>query len=107
MHGAAYSARADATLVATIEAPELVSRYQQGTATAEFFVCARCGAVPFVTSLIEGRLYAVVNASTFVAGHALHLSWQDSDFEGETSENRLARRRARWIADVSIDPPLA
>ena len=35
--------------------------YRFGTGSARFHVCRRCGAVPVVTSEIEGRTYAVVS----------------------------------------------
>ena len=44
---------------------KLVSRYTFGTRTAEFQVCAQCGAVPVVTSLINDHLYAVVSVNAF------------------------------------------
>ena len=62
----------------------------------------RCGAVPFVTSMIQGRLYAVVNANTFeVVDRGLFRSAVTS-FDGETPENRLERRRRTWIPNVTI-----
>jgi hypothetical protein len=73
-----------------------------GTKTADFYVCSRCGAVPFVTSSIESNLYAVVNVNTFEGVDPASLSRTTVSFEGETSGKRLARRQQRWIPDVRV-----
>jgi len=65
-------------------------------------VCASCGAVPFVTSEIESRLYAVVNVNSFEGIDPASLVKSAADFEGESTDSRLARRRQRWIPEVSI-----
>ena len=67
-----------------------------------FYMCSRCGAVPFVTSEIDGRLYAVVNVNSFEGIDLASLARTPVSFEGEASEDRLARRKQRWIPDVSI-----
>jgi hypothetical protein len=79
-----------------------VSRYEFGTRTATFHVCARCGVLPLVTSTIEGRTYAVVNVNCFEDVDAARLDRAPADFEGETVESRLARRKRGWIADVTF-----
>ena len=58
-HGGVWTANAASTLTVAIAQPEHVSRYEHGTRTAQFHVCTRCGVVPFVTSTIDGHLYAV------------------------------------------------
>jgi hypothetical protein len=78
----------------------LVSRYAFGTKTAEFHVCARCGVVPVVTSRIEGRLYAVVSVNAFDGVDPSLVRRASATFEGESEEDRLARRQRNWIADV-------
>jgi hypothetical protein len=83
--------------------PALVSRYAFGTRTATFHVCARCGAVPLVTSEIAGRLYAVVNVNTLEDVDRSRLRHAAADFDGEDVESRLARRRRNWISDVRFD----
>jgi hypothetical protein len=79
-----------------------VSRYAFGTRTAEFHVCARCGVVPVVTSLIDGRLYAVVSINALDdVDHSL-LRRTPASFDGEDETTRLARRKRNWIGDVSF-----
>ncbi|MEZ4299793.1 MAG: hypothetical protein R3B70_32895 [Polyangiaceae bacterium] len=101
-HGGVWTANAGARLRITVREPGLVSKYAFGTRTATFHVCARCGAVPVVTSEIEGRVYAVVNVNTLVGVEEGWLRRASVDFDGEAVEARLARRARHWIADVAI-----
>jgi hypothetical protein len=102
MRGGSYTSHRDAHLHAVLSEPEFVSRYRFGTRTAEFYVCSRCGAVPFVTSLIDDRLYAVVNVNTFVGVDRSSFSESVTDFDGESVDGRLERRAKSWIPNVSV-----
>src|SRR5437016_7454792 len=62
-HGGVWTSHPQSTLSVRIGDSALVSRYVFGTGTATFHVCSRCGAVPVVTSEIDGRLHAVVNVN--------------------------------------------
>jgi hypothetical protein len=102
MHGASWACHHDAKLSAQISDDSLVSKYRFGTATADFYACARCGGVPFVTSAIDGRLYAVVNVNTFESIKPASLPRTAADFDGEDTRDRLGRRQRNWIASVAI-----
>jgi hypothetical protein len=102
MHGGTYASHRDARLDAKLNDPVAVSKYRFGTRTADFFVCARCGAVPFVTSLIAAQLHAVVNVNTFTNIDRSRMRRAATSFEGETIENRLDRRSRTWIANVTV-----
>jgi hypothetical protein len=99
-HGGVWTSNRDAKLSIVIHHADLTSKYEFGTETAKFLVCSRCGAVPIVTSEIEGRVYAVVNVNTFESFDRLQLRRQPISFDGEETESRLARRQKNWIADV-------
>jgi hypothetical protein len=101
-HGGAWTSHREGKLAATVRDALLVSKYRMGTKSADFYVCSRCGAVPFVTSSIESKLYAVVNVNTFEGVDPASLSRTAVSFEGETSANRLARRQQRWIPHVRV-----
>jgi len=101
-HGGVWTSNADARLTVTIRDPARVTRYAFGTKTATFHVCARCGAVPFVTSEIDGHDYAVVNVNVLENVDPAWLRRAPADFEGESVESRLARRKRNWIADVRM-----
>jgi hypothetical protein len=103
-HGGVWTSNPASTLSVAIEDSALVSKYAFGTRTATFHVCARCGAVPLVTSEIGGRLYAVVNVNTLENVEPSQLRRAPVSFEGEDVESRLARRTRNWIADVRFEP---
>jgi len=101
-HGARWTADASATLVVHIDDAALVTAYAFGTKTADFHVCNRCGVVACCTSLIEGRVYAVVNVNAFDQFDASRLVSGEVSFDGEEEPARLTRRVANWIGDVRV-----
>jgi hypothetical protein len=101
-HGGSWTSHRDAELVAEIGDASLVSKYNFGTATADFYVCSRCGAVPFVSSEIDDELYAVVNVNTLEGVSTSALVRTAANFDGEGTDERLERRKRNWIARVRI-----
>jgi hypothetical protein len=81
--------------------PSKATLYRFGTESADFHVCTACGAVPIVTSVLDGARYAVVNANTFDDVDRSELSESPADFEGEEMESRLARRRRNWTPETA------
>ena len=106
-HGGAWTSHRDAELMAEIRDDTLVSKYRFGTSTADFYVCARCGAVPFVISAIDARLYAVVNVNTFEGINRSSLVQTTANFDGEGTGDRLERRKQNWIRGVRISKSAA
>jgi hypothetical protein len=51
--------------------------------------------------VIEGIRYAVFNVNTFDDVDRSQLVETVANFEGETTENRLARRRRNWTPEES------
>lgn len=99
-HGGVWTSNPGSALAIATKDPSLVTKYQFGTRTAEFHVCARCGIVPVVTSRIDDHLYAVVNVNAFENIDQSLLRRASASFDGEGSESRLARRKRNWIARV-------
>jgi hypothetical protein len=56
--------------------------------------------VPIVTCTIEGVRYAVVNVNTFDGVDRSQFVEAATNFEGETTEDRLARRRRNWTPEI-------
>jgi hypothetical protein len=50
--------------------------------------------------VIEGVRYAVFNVNTFEDIDRSQLVETATNFEGETAENRLARRRRNWTLEA-------
>ena len=79
-----------------------MSTYSFETKTADFHVCARCGVVTLATSRIDGRDYAVVNVNAFEGIEPSRLARQEVTFDGESTGDRLARRKRNWIGTVEF-----
>ena len=101
-HGGVWTSNPRGALEIVVREPSLVSRYAFGTRTAEFHVCSRCGIVPVVTSRIDDRLYAVVSVNAFEGVDPALLKRGPMSFDGEGTDDRLARRQRNWIGDVTI-----
>lgn len=99
-HGGVWTACPSGSLSVVIRDAALVSRYAFETKTAEFHVCARCGVVPLATSVVDGRVYAVVNVNCLDDIDPALLVRSPVSFDGESVPDRLARRARNWIGDV-------
>ena len=99
-HGGVWTSTPTGSLVVKVREPRRVSRYQFGTKTAEFHVCADCGVVPVVTSRIAGHEYAVVSVNALEGVDAGRLRRGSANFDGEGTGDRLERRKRHWIAKV-------
>ncbi len=101
-HGGVWTSNPAAASRVSVSGRAAVSEYEFGTKTATFHVCARCGAVPFVSSRIGDRLYAVVNVNAFEGVDPTTIVRTGSNFDGEAVQDRLARRARNWIGDVRV-----
>ncbi|MEM7130367.1 MAG: hypothetical protein AAF702_28845 [Chloroflexota bacterium] len=101
-HGGVYTSHPEGTLTAQIEDEARIQRYAFGTETAQFYICKECGVFPFVTSMLDGKTYAVVNVNTFENVTPSALVPSTADFEGEIVEDRLARRQRTWTPEIKI-----
>ena len=100
-HNAAWTSHPDGRFHLRIAADARAARYRFGTKTADFHVCLTCGVIPIVTCAIEGIRYAVFNVNTFDDMERSQLAATAVSFEGETTENRLARRRRNWTPEAA------
>ena len=99
-HGGVWTSNPRARLEVSVTDRAAVSLYEFGTRTATFHVCARCGAVPVVTSDIGGRRYGVVNVNAIEGADPSRIRRASASFDGEGVDARLARRARNWIPDV-------
>jgi hypothetical protein len=72
-----------------------------GTRSADFVHCARCNALVYVKSLVEGREYALVVANRLTDFPALTPA-QPVDFDAESLAVRLQRRAETWIPVLEV-----
>ena len=101
-HGAVYTSHPEGSLDVTFADPARVSRYRFGYESADFMVCAGCGVIVFVLCTINDNDYAVVNVNTFETLGPNDMERVVTDFDGEDSTERLARRQRNWTANVTI-----
>lgn len=101
-HGGLYTSQPGAVLQGAVKDSNKVTRYRFGTKTADYYVCGFCGANPFVTCEIDGHLYAIVNINCLEDLNVEQLAPAPVDFDGESTENRMARRKRNWVSGVSI-----
>ncbi len=99
-HGGVWTSCPTGELLVEFADASRVSEYSFGTKTARFHVCAVCGAVPVVTSLIDGRTYAVVNVNAMEGVDQSLLRRAPVSFDGEDEATRLKRRVNGWIPSV-------
>jgi len=95
-HGALSTSDPDGRVSISFTSPARVTRYRFGTRTADFLICADCGAYVAAVTEVAGRSYAVLNINTFDARDAFIAALQPMDYEGETPGRRRARRAERW-----------
>ena len=79
-----------------ISEPAALRRYRVGLRSADFLLCAECGT--YLAALIEvgGKAYATLNANCFEQAEMLTQDAPIVVYEGETLEQRMARRVAKW-----------
>ena len=99
-HGGIWTSCPTGSLRIAVEDPSQVSKYEFGTKTAQFHVCSKCGVVPVVTSMIDGRMYAVVSVLAFEGVDPSLIQRAPANFDGEEEGARLGRRKKSWIANV-------
>ncbi len=85
-----------------IKQDESVQRYQFGTRTADFLICKNCGVIPVVTCEIDNQIYAVININSLEKVGDFNRHSQEADFDRESTQNRLQRRKKNWIGKVTI-----
>jgi hypothetical protein len=99
-HGAVWTSCPTGKLAVAVGNPAHVARYVFGTKTAQFHICAKCGAVPVVTSDIDGKTYAVVSVNAFQGVDRSIIKHASATFDAEDESSRLARRKRNWIPAV-------
>ena len=101
--GAVYTSDPDGRLEIAFDNASDVNAYTFGHGTARFHVCRDCGGVPAVTCEVEGDMIAVVNLLMLEGVEWNPTEAQDMDFEGETGDSRMARRKSGWIRTVRVE----
>lgn len=102
-HQGVWTSHPEGLVKLSVDDPSRVQRYRFGTETADFHICSECGVAPVVTCEIDESHYAVVNVHCFDNVDRAELEESATDFEGETTEDRLARRKRNWAPLEALD----
>jgi hypothetical protein len=100
-HGAVYVSDPAGHLSVIVHNPDALRRYRQGSNTAEFLVCDRCGVLVAVVFEHNARIYGAVNARSQEGpvgfGSAVPVSPQFL-----TAGEKTARWSQLWVPDVEL-----
>ena len=94
-HGARTTSDPAGSVRFDIAEASALRRYRFGLRSADFLLCAECGVYLGAMIEVNGRAYATLNANCF-EGEALTQDAPIVVYEGETLEQRMARRVAKW-----------
>ena len=72
-------------------------RYRFGLATADFIVCANCGAYAGAVLEAEGHSVGIVNARLLNGRKAFTSTPVPMDYSAEGEGGRIARRLEKWM----------
>lgn len=80
----------------TLTASKQLTRYRFGHKTADFLICPECGA--YVATFMESPRgpVGVINVVGLQIADLKHLPVTLTSLEGESNEERIARRISRW-----------
>ena len=95
-HGAIWVTDPGGALAVRVADPALLSRYRFGLGTSEFLVCRRCGVHVGASCVVDGATYGALNCNVLDDRAAFTHPVQPVDYDEETADTRLARRRRAW-----------
>ncbi|TNE66654.1 MAG: aldehyde-activating protein [Alphaproteobacteria bacterium] len=101
MHGASWLSDAEGTLEIEIQNEAAISLYEQGSESARFWLCQRCGVVTAVTADIHGVRKGAVNAGAMEDRAAFAPATPVSPKQLSADE-KLARWDKVWIPRVTV-----
>lgn len=99
-HGAISTSHPDATI--SFEGPRL-THYRFGQRQSDYLMCADCGCYVGATAVIEGARYAILNVRGVDLPGFDGREPEPMVYDGESLEQRTARRKARWSPAVLIE----
>ncbi len=98
--GSRYISDPEGELHIGYEFEDLVTKYEFGSKTASFLICKTCGVIPVAVCEIDGQEFGIVNINALDDADHFGRHSKLMSYEGETTEERLARRKQNWIGKV-------
>ena len=105
-HGVRTTSDPAGTVRFSVSDAGLLQRYRFGTRTTDTLICRNCGIYLAAVTEIDGALYAVINVNTLDDGSAFEREPQIMSYEGESPEQRRARRKVKWTP-ATLDAAIA
>ena len=99
-HGTRTVADPDGVFKVWAEDWREVLRYKFGTGTADYLMCRSCGVYVGAVCETSSGLRAVANVNCLNDRAQFTAVPAPMDFDGETTETRLARRATNWMPAV-------
>jgi hypothetical protein len=93
-HAAATTSDPGGTLELIVRDAAQLNRYRFGLATADFWVCHRCGV--YLAAVTGDPQFGIINTHALIDRTLPLPPPQAVSYDGETPEARLARRHQRW-----------
>ncbi|WP_417458265.1 GFA family protein [Kordiimonas sp.] len=101
MNGAKWLSHPDAKLEIEIQNEAAINLFEQGSMTARFWLCQRCGVLACVTADVEGERRAAVNVNALNARGEFPPPMSVSPKELSKAE-KSARWQDVWIRGVTV-----
>jgi hypothetical protein len=95
-HGARTTSDAAGSVRFEIADAAALRRYRFGLRSADFLLCGKCGTYLAAVIETDAGAYATLNANCFEQADLLLQEAPLVVYEGETLEQRMARRQAKW-----------
>ena len=104
-HGGRTTTDPQGSVRFTVRDGARLNRYRFGLRTADFLVCAECGVYVGVVMPDGDRSYVTLNVNAFDERDAFPEDATSVNYDDETKEGRMQRRRANWtpVADFVED----
>jgi len=95
-HGSRAVSDPAGRLTVTVKDAAVVQRYRFGLATADYYLCGRCGV--YVAAVLEdaGKLYGIAIVNALDAAAAFSRPPKPADYSAEDEAGRRRRRLDRW-----------
>ena len=103
-HGTRTVSDRDGAAEITASDWSMVERYRFGSRTADYLLCRRCGVYVGAVCRTSAGLRAVVNVNCLDDRAAFTQTPAAPDYDGEATDDRLARRANNWMP-VTVAAP--
>jgi hypothetical protein len=95
-HGSRAVSDPAGRLTVTVKDPAVVQRYRFGLATADYYLCGRCGVYAAAVMEDAGKLYGIAIVNALDDAGCFMRTPQPADYSAEDEVTRRRRRRERW-----------